>query len=154
MSTYCAVADVRTGTGFNNNANITDGTIEQYIEMTVSIINAIIGSTYQLPIDVDVTPCALLTNIAIQMSTALLYMNEYGEDSQDNTGKSWKDRYALAEKIANDVKLLKKRLFDDDTYLELPRNDTRLPTFFPTAASSDPNAPCTTAPQITMDQIY
>ncbi len=150
---YCTEAEVRTGTGFNDAANITTGTVTQYITMTTSVINSIIGSTYALPIDMDVVFCALLNNVAIQMTTALLYMNEYGEDSQDNSGKSWKDRYTLAERICNDIRLLKKRLFDAEGN-ELERNDDRVPSFYPTAASSDPNAPCTTKPQITMDQIY
>lgn len=146
---YCTVTEVRAAAGFNEDTNITDPTIASYISQMDSMIDALIGSAYLLPITDD---CPFLSNQSIQGTVALLYMNEFGEENQ-NSNRDWNKRLKVVLDACDKVRLLKMRLFNTAGE-ELPRTTTRQPAFFPTVASSQPGAVNSTAPKITMNQIY
>lgn len=143
---YSTVADVRMATGFNNVDNIATATVTTYIDMGDAIINSYIGSVYVLPLS---TSSSLVQSLSIQIATALLYINEFGEENQ-NTNRAWEKRLKIATNICDNIRQLKMRLYDDSGN-ELSRNSTRTPAFYPTNASSQPSAVNSTAPKITMD---
>jgi len=147
---YTDIASVRAATGMTNIANIADATITLKINAAAAIVNGKIGSAYQVPLTVA---CALITTLTTEMAAALLYLDQFGEESQ-NTDKGWQKRWDAYLKLLEDIRQLRTRLFSDADGTELVRADTRKLQFYPNNASSDPSAPDTTKPKIKMDQIF
>lgn len=146
---YTTKAIVRAATGFSDTTKITDATIDLYIADADSVINAKIADVYSLPL--SETP-SIIGTISRHITIALLYSNEYGEESED-TDKGWKKRMDWAMGMLGDIQKQKIKL-RTSAGVELDRSSLRKPAFYPTEASSDVSATDTTAPQITMNKEF
>ncbi len=151
MSAYSTKEAVRIVTGFSNTTNITDALIDSYISDSSSIIDSKIGDVYALPLPNP--PPEIIETICRVLTAALLYFNEYGEESE-NLDKSWKSKMDWAYALLDDIRTQKTKLNDGTTGAELPRTTLRQPKFYPTEASSDPTATDSTAPKFTMNQKF
>lgn len=151
---YTTTANIRSATGFNNAANISDATITAYIADADGVINGSIAKRYALPLAVDgveSTPDVIET-ISRHITVGLLYANEYGEESQD-TDKGWEKRMNWAMKILDKIKSGKLELYNDAGE-EYDRNSRREPSFYPNSSSSEVSAVDSTAPKLTMNQEF
>lgn len=156
MPSYTTAAAVRTAGGFTNTTNITTATIEAYILDVGSVIDAKIGDAYLLPLP-EVPE--IIEMIARNLTKTLLYMNEYGEESQDSD-KGWEKLMKWCMDMLEDIRTQKLKL----TYntgsstgtpgAEMPRSSLRQPNFYPTAASSDPSSTDPTNPKLTINQQF
>jgi len=146
---YCTKTEVRAATGFSDSDKISDTTIDAYIADADSVINAKISDLYTLPL--ASTP-DIINMLSRYLTIGLLYSNEYGEESQ-NTDKGWEKRMNWAMNILEDIRKQKTKLVDS-TGAELARRTLRSPSFYPTAASSDPAADNSTAPRISMNTKF
>ncbi len=116
MANYTDETQVRLITGFNDGNKISATTINAAIGQADSIINAKIGKVYQLPL--TSTP-SLIAYCSLQIAAAILYMSEYGEETE-NSDKGWQKKYNHQIKILDDVMKRKAILIDDSTGEELP----------------------------------
>lgn len=151
---YTTEAAVRTATGFSNATNITQTTIVAYIADADSVINSYIGDVYVIPLAISGvagTP-DILETLSRHITVGLLYANEYGEESED-TDKGWEKRMKWAmdmlEKIQS--RMLKLR---NTTGVEYDRVTLKNPSFYPTSASSEPDATDSTQPKLSMNEEY
>lgn len=140
---YTTVETVRIMTGFQEatppeDSKISDETIELAIKQADSIINGKIGDRYQLPL--ASTPY-LIESISSQIAKALLYAQEYGEETE-NLDKGWQKTMDYFVEMLDDIQLGKTKLRDDDTGEELARSTTDFPSFYPNEQSeNDPFNP-------------
>lgn len=150
MALYTTIAQVRTASGFTDDTKISDAYVTAKIDYAESYINAVISQVYTLPLS---SVPGLIATMATEMAKYALYMDEYGEETE-NLDKGWRVAmealYADLQKIAD----RKIKLVDDSTGTELPTNGLKSPSFFPTNASSDPSAVDNTAPKFTMNQQF
>lgn len=146
---YTIIASVRTATGFSDTDNISDALITAYIADADGIIDAHIGDVYTLPL--SETP-EIIETISRHIVTALLYANEYGEESED-TDKGWKDRMKWVMGLLDDIRKNKLKL-RDSTGEELSRSTLRQPGFKPTNSSSLASAEDSDQPKMTMNQEF
>lgn len=156
MPAYTTAAAVRVATGFSNVTNITNATIEAYILDAGSVIDAKIGDAYLLPLP-EVPE--IIEMIARNLTKALLYMNEYGEESEDSD-KGWEKIMNWCTELLEDIRTQKLKLtYNSGSVVgsagaEMPRSSLRQPNFYPTAASSDPSSTDPTNPKITINQQF
>lgn len=146
---YSTVAEVRNATGMQDSNNITDATVTARIAFADGIINGKIGSVYQLPLSAT---CELIHFCSLEIASLFLALDNYGEESE-NTDKGWKKKLDTIYSILEDIRTLKTQLYDA-TGTELTRSTLRTPAFFPTDASSDPNAVDSTQPKISINQKF
>lgn len=145
MSTYTTKALVRPASGFTDSTLVTDAYVDQKIAYAGGLIDGKIGAVYQLPL--ASTP-DLIAAVALEMTVALLLMDQYGEEAAD-IDKGWEKRFNAAMAILEDVQALKTKLFNPSTGVELARSTARRMSYFPTGSSSDPEAENSTEPEIT-----
>lgn len=143
---YTTKEAVRAATGFSDAAKIADATIESYIDDADSVINSKIVDVYSLPL--SETP-EIIETISRHITVALLYSNEYGEESQD-TDKGWERRMNWAMDMLEDIRKQRTKLYDSNN-AELARSSLRQIAFKPTNASSAVNAEDSDAPYLTMN---
>jgi phage gp36-like protein len=110
MAFYTTEDEVRIATGFNDPEKIDAIVINSAIAQADSIINAKIGKIYQLPL--ASTP-AILNNISLQIAKSLLYMQEYGEETQ-NLDKGWEKNFNFQLGLLDQIAKQKLALLDDD----------------------------------------
>lgn len=146
MPAYTTIADVRKASGFKSVTNFADATITDAIVQAASIIDSQVGDAYALPLPVVPN---LITTVAKRLAVALLYMGQYGQEAADKD-KSWQKTMEFVDNMLNDVQVLRKKLRDPATGIELPRSGTRLPVGYPNNASSDRGHVNNTAPKVTM----
>lgn len=150
MAAYTTKSTVRIETGFQDTTKISDGLIDQYIAEASSLIDSKIGDVYRLPL---ATVPDLIEMLCRIITAALLYFNEYGEESE-NLDKSWKTKMDWAMQVLEDIRTQKTKLVDPATGIELTRSDLRQPKFYPNDTSSAPTAPDSTAAKLTMNQRF
>lgn len=150
-SAYTTKAAVRIATGFSNTTNISDTLIDDYIVDASSIIDSKIADVYILPLPNP--PPEIIEMICRVITCALLYFNEYGEESE-NLDKSWKSKLDWAYSMLEDIRTQKTKLVDGTTGMELPRSSLKQPSYYPTDTSSEPTAENSTAPKLTMNQSF
>lgn len=151
---YTTEASVRAATGFSNTTNISQATVVAYIADADSVINSYIADVYTLPLaisSVESTP-DIIEMLSRHITVGLLYANEYGEESED-TDKGWKKRMDWAMGILEKIQNRKLKLRNSNG-VEYDRSTLKNPSFYPTSASSEPDATDTTEPRITMNQEY
>jgi len=145
---YCTVQQVRDATGMQNTTKIPDSYITLKIDYGTGLINSAVARRYVLPITHD-----MLSFLNLEIAVALLFMDQYGENSED-TDKGWERRLKFLtgeiEKIANG----EVQLRDPSTGAEMPRTTLGQPSFHPSLASSDPAATDSTQPKFTMNKVY
>lgn len=146
---YTTKAIVRAATGFSDATKISDTTIDLYIADADSVVNAKIADIYSLPL--SETP-SLIGTISRHITVALLYANEYGEESED-TDKGWKKRMDWAMKLLDDIQSQKIKLYTT-AGAELARSSLKKPASRPDDASSDESAEDSTYPRLTMDKEF
>ena len=150
MALYTSIADVRAASGFTDDTKVSDAYVTGKIDYAESYINAVISQVYTLPLS---SVPGLIATMATEMAKYALYMDEYGEETE-NLDKGWRAAmealYADLDKIAR----RKVKLVDDSTGVELATNGLKSPSFFPTNASSDPTTADNTAPKFTMNQKF
>jgi len=147
---YTTIAAVRIATGFSDDTLITDALITQYIADADSVINAAIVDRYTLAL---ASIPDIIETISRHITTALLYSNEYGEESED-TDKGWRGRMEWAMEQLENIKTGKLKLLDNTTLVELTRSELFQPVFKPTNVSSDPAAADTDAPRLTRNEQF
>lgn len=150
MSAYTTIALVRPASGFTNSVLVTDAYVTQKIAYAGGLIDGKIGSVYQLPL--ASTP-DLVAALGLEITVALLLMDQYGEEAADKD-KGWEKRFNAAMAILEDIQKLETKLFDPTTGIELTRSQARRMAYFPTGASSDPSAENSTEPQITRGRTF
>lgn len=148
---YTTEAAVRTATGFSSTTNITSATITAYIADADSVINAKVGARYSIAAIVTAPP-QIIETISRHITTALLYFNEYGEESE-NLDKAFNKKMKWAMDLLDQIQTGKMKLYGTDN-VELARSTVDLPSFYPTAASSLATAVDSTEPKITMNEKY
>ena len=129
---YATIAEIRTASGFNDDTKLSDATITAYLADADAVINAAIADVYSLPVSAT---SELLNTIARHITVALLYANEYGEESQ-GSDKGWKNRMEWATDRLTDIQKLKLKLYDSSGN-ELSRSTLLQPVFRPTADTSE-----------------
>jgi len=157
---YTTVAAIRAATGMNDATTIPDSYIAGKIVSATSVINGKIGDAYTLPL---ASVPGIIAQAASEITIALLYMDQYGEETKDSD-KGWKKKLDLwlndNETASSPLGLLiqiqklKTKLYEDTTGAELARSTLRNPAFYPNAASSDPETPNSTAPTLTMGRKF
>lgn len=146
---YTSVATVRSATGFNDSSQVSDAYITAKIGYADSVINSKVGDVYALPLSAT---CDLITYLSLEITVAVLFMDQFGEESGD-TDKGWKKRLDMAMGVLSDIQKQKSKLYDSSG-VELTRNNLLRPSFYPTAASSSVDATDSTAPQIKMTKVF
>ena len=99
---YTTVAQIRAETGFSNDTKVPDSRIESYITEADKTIDGFVSRVYILPF---ATNPELLETLSRQLAIILLYVNEYGEESQ-GTDKGWEKRLKW---IMEDLKLIQSK---------------------------------------------
>lgn len=145
---YTTEAAVRAATGMTDTAKITSGTIALKIAYATNDIDSMVGSIYQLPIT---NVPDLIAMVALEMVSALLYMDEYGEETQ-NMDKGGQKKYLQMIAILEEIQSGKQKLYYNN--VELPRNSLMLPSFYPTKTSSRRDAHNSTHPKLTMNMEF
>jgi len=148
---YTTIEAVRKASGFTDATKVSDDYIQSKIDYAEGYINAVLAQVYTLPI-VGIAP-ALLKEIAREMAKYGLYMDEYGEETE-NLDKGWRSGMEALQLDLQKIAERKLRLIDDSTGLELATNGIKSPSFYPTDASSDPLAINSTSPKFTMNQKF
>lgn len=146
---YTTKAIVRAATGFSDATKISDTTLDLYIADADSVINAKIADIYTLPL--SETP-SIIGTISRHITVALLYANEYGEESEE-TDKGWKKRMDWALKLLDDIQSQKIKLYTT-AGAELARSSLKKPVSRPDDTSSDPDTDDNTAPYLTMNKEF
>lgn len=131
---------------------ITDAYISLRITRAEAIINGYVGARYVLPITAT-SVLAFLEGISNELTVAYLYLDEYGVESKD-TDKGWQSRMDNVYKQLDDISKGKFKLIDTTTGEEIASLSSTQPGFYPTAASSLPDATDTTKPQMTMNKRW
>lgn len=152
--TYTTEAAVRAATGMTNTTNIPSATVTAYIADADSVINSYIGDVYVLPLaiaSVTSTP-DIIETLSRHITTALIYSNEFGEESED-TDKGWKKRMDWAMGILEKIQKRKLKLRNGNG-VEYDRTSLKNPSYYPTDASSEEDADDTTEPKLTMNQEF
>lgn len=146
---YTTVAMIRRDTGFADETKISDATIEEAIAEATTTINGYVSVAYVLPFAGSTAPATIQT-IATELAIVLLYINEYGEESQ-NTDKDWERRL---NKVMDDLEAIRdhKLLILDENDVEYATTDTGSMSFYPTAASTAVGQP--DYPRVTMSKRF
>lgn len=145
---YTTVADVRVASGLTDATLITNGTVQTAIDGATGLIDGKIGDRYLLPLASTPT---LIAFLAKQMATAILLMDEYSEEAKD-TDKGWEKRLKFFLDQLDDIRDGKTRLAVAG--VELERISLGGPSFYPTAASSQPDAVDSTQPRFTVNRRF
>jgi len=145
---YTTIQAVRDATGMQNSTKIPDAYISLKIDYGTGIINSAVARRYTLPITHD-----MLSFLNLEIAVALLFMDQYGENSED-TDKGWERRLKFLMGELEKIATGEVQLRDPSTGAELPRTALGQPSFYPNAASSDPSAPDSTQPKFRMNKVY
>lgn len=145
---YTTEAAVRAATGMTDATKISQTTVLLKIAMATNEIDSKIGSVYALPL--ANTP-DMISLIALEIASALLNMDEYGEETQ-NLDKGWKNKLAQMIGMLDEIQAGTQKLYCNGT--ELTRSTLMLATFYPNAQSDDANSDPCTAPKFTMDRKF
>jgi phage gp36-like protein len=145
---YTTEDNVRKATGFNVTANITSAVVVAYIADADSVINAVIGERYSLPL--SSTP-DIIETLSRHITVGLLYANEYGEETE-NLDKGWKGRMDWAMEQLGKIQKGKLKLYVSNA--EMTRASLHQPAFYPTVASSEEDVTDSTAAKITMNKEF
>lgn len=153
MPSYGTVAQVRIETGFNDATNIPDSVIQTKLDYATGIINAKVAQQYTIPLSLSGTPTVpeLITGLANEMAAALLYMDEYGEESQD-TDKGWERKWRAILEICNMILDGTLKLFDPDSGQEFDKSAQLNPEFSPNDTNSAAGG--TAEPWLSMRQKF
>ncbi len=103
---YSTVANVKLESGFSDNANILDATVQRYIDASDDTIDGVLSKLYTLPL--SETP-SLIEQISRLMSAGFLMMEQYGTEAEGTSfdGQAKIDQaMALLKKIENGETLL------------------------------------------------
>ena len=146
MSAYTTNALVRAATGMTDNTKITDTTVDAKIAFAQGTIDSYLGDVYTLPL---ASVPSMISFIALEMASAMLYIDEYGEETQ-NLDKGWKKKLDQCFSMLEEIQARTLKLRDTDG-TELADSDHFMPVGYPNDLSSDPSACQSTAPEITMD---
>jgi len=154
---YTTEAAVRAATGFSNATNITTGTMTVYIADADSVINSKIGDVYALPLTVGGVASTpdIIEMLSRHITTALLYFNEYGEESE-NLDKGFDKKMKWAMGILEDIRKRITKL-RNSSGTEYDRVSLQVPVFKPTNDSSDPDSTADDnddGPQLTMNKQF
>lgn len=147
---YCTKQQVRDATGMQNTTKIPDAYLDLKITYADGLINGKIGKIYELPL---VTTPNLIAFFSLEITVAVLFIDQYGENSGDSD-KGWQKRLDWLVGELDKIRDGELQLFNDTTGVELPIRDAMLPSHFPTVASSEPDAVDSTASKITMNDTW
>lgn len=147
---YAELADIRAATGFTDDTKISDATINAYLADADSVVNAKLSDVYLIPLSPE-TP-EIIETIARHITIALLYSNEYGEESQD-TDKGWRGRMEWAMDQLTEIQKQRIKLRDSNGN-ELDRSSFYSVGHKPTSASSEADATDSDAPKLTMNMQF
>lgn len=148
MAAYTTEAAVRAASGMLDNTKISQATVLLKIAMATNEIDSKIGDVYVLPL---ANVPDMISLIALEISSSLLNMDEYGEETQ-NLDKGWKNKFLQMEAMLDEIQAGKQKLYYNGT--ELTRTSHKSPKFYPNRLSSDPNAVNSTAPKIRFNDVY
>lgn len=129
---YSNIDTIRLITGFVDDTKIEDDVITSAITEADSTINGIISRRYIIPL--SETP-ALIQLISEQLAKAILYAQEYGEETE-NLDKGWKKSMDHYMGVLSDIASGKLRLLDSNGD-ELPRSTVDQPAFYPNDVSEE-----------------
>jgi len=129
---YGSIAQVRIGTGFNDVTNIPDATVQTALDYASALIDAKVGQQYTLPLSVGGTPTTpdLIDGLANECASAIMYMDEYGEESQD-TDKGWEKKWNKCFEVCDMILKGELKLFDPSTGEEYDKSNQLNPVFSP-----------------------
>lgn len=147
---YITKSDVRAATQMTDTTKITDAYLDAKIAYADGAINGKIGERYALPL--SSTP-NIIKFFSLELTVAVLFMDQYGEDAADKD-KGWEKRINWLMKQLEEIRTGKMKLYNDTTGAELTRSTFGAMSFYPTAASSDPSADNSTAPNIEMNKKW
>lgn len=147
---YCTIQQVRDATGMQNTTKIPDSYLTLKIAYADGIIISKIGERYVLPL--SDTP-DLIAFLSLEITIAILFIDQYGENSED-TDKGWERRLKFLMGQLEDLRTGKLKLINPTTGQEYPRTSLGQPSFYPNAESSDPDATDSTAPKVSMNQVW
>ncbi len=145
---YTDISTARTSSGLTSSTNVADAVVTAKLSYVDGIINAKLGERYLLPLSAT---CPLITSIAVELVTVLLLMDQYSEEAGDSD-KGWDKRREYAMEMLEDIRTGKMLLFDANG-LELTRS-SKVPRYYPNAASSADDATDSTAPHFTRKKKY
>lgn len=128
---YTTVDRIRASTGFLNEDNISDETIEEAIAEADRTIDGYVKIVYTLPFASTPSEIAL---ISYEIATAILYSSEYGEESQD-TDKGWYKRLEWAMDQLAKIQKKEIKLIDENGD-EYARNRASTISYAPNAETS------------------
>jgi len=128
---YTTVTAVREDTGFSDDSKISDEKIQEAIDEAAITIDGSVAHVYTLPF--ASTPVEL-QYLNTELAIALLYANEYGEESQD-TDKGWRRRVDYVMEQLDRIQDKKLKLIKSDG-TEFATNTLSTMSYSPTAASS------------------
>lgn len=146
---YSTITEIRQATGMTNSTLIPDARVTGRIAFADGIINGKIGQAYQLPLSAT---CELVHFLSIEIASLMLYMDEYGEETQ-NLDKGWQKKLDMAMGVLDSIRELKTLLFDASG-VELDRNTLREPSGYPTDESSLLSSPDSTYPKVRMNEQF
>lgn len=144
---YTTIADVRVTTGFSDDTKITDSTITDAIAYADSTIDSALYDIYELPL--TETP-ELIVWLSLQIATCYLYMNEYGEETE-NLDKGWEKKLNFLMGILDEIRDQRRKLIGADGN-ELSRSPLKQPSYYPDAANSATGG--ATESKLTMNQNF
>lgn len=147
---YSTVQQVRDATGMQNATKIPDAYITLKISYADGVINSKIGERYVLPLS---SVPDIIAFLSLEITVAILFIDQYGENSED-TDKGWERRLKFLMGQLEDLRTGKLKLINPTTGAEYPRTGLGQPSFFPNAASSDPNAVDSTEPKVKMNETW
>lgn len=148
---YTTIALVRVASGLTNSTNVPDATITAKIGLADALINSKVGEIYALPF--SGSGPTLLQFLSLEITTAMLMMNQYSEEAAD-TDKGWQKRLDWCMKQLEEIRTQKLKLYNESTGAEYARNTLKSPSSYPNSTSSEPDATDTTEPKVTMNQTF
>lgn len=133
-----------------NTTKIPDAYLDLKISYADGLINGKIGKVYVLPL---ATTPNLIAFFSLEITVAVLFIDQYGENSGDSD-KGWEKRLAWLVGELDKIRDGELQLFNDTTGVELTVRDSILPSHYPTVESSEPDAVDSTASKVTMNDTW
>lgn len=147
---YTSIQAVRDASGLTSSSKVADAYITAKIGYADGLINSAMAERYVIPFASTPDSVAFLS---LEITVAMLFMEQYGEEAEDKD-KGWKGRMDFLMKQLELYRTGKLKLIDPATGTELTRSNAKLPSSYPTAASSEADAVPSTAPQVEMQEKW
>lgn len=146
---YCTVASVRTETPFKDSTLISSAYITQKIGEADGVIDSYIGQVYVLPLTETPEIIEMLSKGIVKY----LLFSDQNPNIEIAEGLNLDDYFAALTKKLEEIQKRVIKLYGSDGQ-ELTVKDRTKISFYPTEASSDPDADNTTQPRFSMNQVF